>query len=202
MCTKCGEVKPLSEFYPHKHARDGHLNLCKVCGNALSSAWQHENRARATATQRAWRRANPARANAHQRTWERANKDKKRAAYQAAVAAGITKRCAVCGETKPAKDFPCHDMGSDRYGMAGYCRACDNARNRTWRQRNPDKVRARWREYEERHHPEVQERRAHKAERKAHALTLCLAGATRRDIAAQLGVPLRTVYRWLQGQTS
>lgn len=30
-CTRCGLVKPLSEFYRQKAAKDGHASICKTC---------------------------------------------------------------------------------------------------------------------------------------------------------------------------
>ena len=37
-CTKCGEEKPLDEFYKHKSYKDGHQTSCKPCFSAQVNA--------------------------------------------------------------------------------------------------------------------------------------------------------------------
>ena len=39
-CTRCGEVKPLSEFGKHRLSPDGHAYQCKECGKERAKAYR------------------------------------------------------------------------------------------------------------------------------------------------------------------
>lgn len=46
VCRKCGEGKPLEQFYASAGMRDGHMNTCKTCAVQTSRAWAQGNRER------------------------------------------------------------------------------------------------------------------------------------------------------------
>ena len=57
-CTKCGETKPLSEFYAMKGMRDGHRNDCKSCNLAAKAERYRRNPEPARERTRQWQRDN------------------------------------------------------------------------------------------------------------------------------------------------
>ncbi|HJC29572.1 MAG TPA: HNH endonuclease [Candidatus Dietzia intestinigallinarum] len=57
-CTKCGEVKPLTEYHRNTGTRDGHQTQCKVCKSTHKQGWYNANREKNAARRRAWREAN------------------------------------------------------------------------------------------------------------------------------------------------
>ena len=63
-CTKCGELKPLTEFYRQKTGRGGYRADCKACLAARAKQWYRRNREHAIAQVKAWQQANPDRVKA------------------------------------------------------------------------------------------------------------------------------------------
>ena len=61
-CSKCGELKPLSEFYKAKTGKDGLRGDCKVCYSKQSKKWQQNNAEKLRKYQREydrkWRKKN------------------------------------------------------------------------------------------------------------------------------------------------
>ncbi len=53
-CTKCGETKPLADFYAMTGMRDGHRNDCIVCNKLAKRARYRRNPERAIERVRQW----------------------------------------------------------------------------------------------------------------------------------------------------
>jgi hypothetical protein len=58
-CNKCGEIKPLADFYRMPEMRDGYRNDCKACNLAAKAARYQANPERARERTQRWRIANP-----------------------------------------------------------------------------------------------------------------------------------------------
>lgn len=67
-CTRCGEVKPLTDYYRKSTAKDGLTSSCKACEVARSSEWNRLNLERCNVAVRAYRDRNIE----NIRAWDRA----------------------------------------------------------------------------------------------------------------------------------
>jgi hypothetical protein len=140
-CSKCGEMKLLSEFYKHPNWKDGHFNECIPCHKRRvldriellknDPHWVQKERARCRLKQKRYR-GGPQDSKAKEK-WRLANKVKCQAQVQArkAVKAGkIPKKtnCEVCGfATKLHKHH--HDY-SKPLEVAWLCPACHGVAHR------------------------------------------------------------------------
>ncbi len=50
-CTKCGEIKPLKDFFRNNDGKSGAHSRCKVCHTEQIKKWKHDNRERCRKTQ-------------------------------------------------------------------------------------------------------------------------------------------------------
>lgn len=42
-CSKCGQEKPIEDFYPNRRAKDGHSWYCKECDKAAARVSRAKN---------------------------------------------------------------------------------------------------------------------------------------------------------------
>jgi hypothetical protein len=111
-CTKCGELKPLDEFYRSNGGRDGRRADCKACDATRRRVWYRANRERVIANVVAWQRDNKERYNARQREYRESHPDRDWPAYlrrnfgltvdeYEAFVAAHDSRCAICDAEPP-----------------------------------------------------------------------------------------------------
>ena len=102
-CTKCGETKPLAEFYVDTHGAGGLAACCRVCHKAATKARYAADpqvRERQKLCARRWVDANPVR----RREIYKAHNWLKQGIDPAAAAAalrGHDGQCALCGADSP-----------------------------------------------------------------------------------------------------
>lgn len=73
-CSKCGQVKPVGEFYKHSGHRDGLSTNCRVCLAAYQAAYRAEHREERAAYSAAYR----AEHREERRAYQEAHRDKYR----------------------------------------------------------------------------------------------------------------------------
>jgi hypothetical protein len=78
VCNKCGELKPLSDFYAMKGMRDGHRNDCIECNKAAKRARQAANPEPYRERARQWALENPERLAAYRKEYRKRPEVKRR----------------------------------------------------------------------------------------------------------------------------
>lgn len=91
-CTKCGEIKPLSEFNRNKSKSGGYNTECKACCVEYRKAYRAANREKLRAADAAYYEKNKARISANVEAYRKENADRLRRAvakYRVENAAAI-----------------------------------------------------------------------------------------------------------------
>ena len=79
VCNKCGELKPLTDFYAMKEMRDGHRNDCIECNKAAKRERHAANAEAYREKTRKWQAENPERVKEYQREYRKRPEVKRRA---------------------------------------------------------------------------------------------------------------------------
>lgn len=78
-CTKCGEMKPRSEFHKRSASQDGLRARCKPCHIADAALWQKQNPEKHNVKSRAWQKRHPEQFKAQKAEYRRKNPEKVKA---------------------------------------------------------------------------------------------------------------------------
>ncbi len=75
VCIKCGVDQPIGNYSLRKEMKDGHINSCKKCGNAVRRKWRRDNPDRDRATDRRYSAKHRAKLRLRNAEWQRKNKE-------------------------------------------------------------------------------------------------------------------------------
>ena len=70
-CSRCGEVKPISEFYKRKDRLSGYLSICKPCRLPLAKKWHLLNKEKTTEAFRKYRAEHIDKRHEQSKAWNR-----------------------------------------------------------------------------------------------------------------------------------
>ena len=123
-CSKCGEMKALSEFSKDSGSKDGLRWGCKACVAAYTKEYYTQHRERALAYAKEYRAANPEKVAASQKKWARENPEK--------VAASIRKWREEHPNERAEYRKQYNEENHDSLAVS----------TKAWQQANPEKVAA------------------------------------------------------------
>ncbi len=72
-CSKCGEVKPISECHKSKISNDGYNWRCKSCRNELNKKWYRKNKQVVRERMKKWRLVNKEKCREISKKWRQKN---------------------------------------------------------------------------------------------------------------------------------
>jgi hypothetical protein len=70
-CKKCGEIKPIDDFYRATGMVDGHRSECKSCHRVKQRLWYQANREHAIAEVKRWQQENKEHLNQYRREYRK-----------------------------------------------------------------------------------------------------------------------------------
>ncbi len=82
VCTKCGQAKPLSEFYRDKKGQDGLRSQCRGCVSVANVQWTMKNIGRRRENRKKWDATHRENIWAYNRRWNTAHPEKMRESSQ------------------------------------------------------------------------------------------------------------------------
>lgn len=119
VCSKCGEVKLLSEFGKNSGAKDGYRNQCKECRKVYTKQWIKDNTEKIAIGQKAYREKNKNEIRVKRRNFFKTDKGKELASnrgkyYRELYPDKSKARSAVSHALRDGKLFkePCFHCGS------------------------------------------------------------------------------------------
>jgi Recombination endonuclease VII len=136
-CSKCGEIKPRSEFYAAPGCIDGLRGDCKACHAARARDWYAKNRTTAIANVRRWQQENAEHVRQYRRRHNATRKREIRAGHLRRTF-GMTLEdydemllaqgggCAICG-LEPAEGVSFHVDHLEDLVRGVLCVRCNNA---------------------------------------------------------------------------
>ena len=138
-CTKCRQIKELSEFGKQKASKDGHRHMCKLCIKSNEKKYRDRNLPIVKARKKAWYLANKNKILAARKIYWENNKDvvsARNKSYQQS-------------HTEDVKEYQRKYSEANNVAMKAYKKTWylfnkdkHNARSAAWKKANPEKVRA------------------------------------------------------------